>query len=223
VLSLVIAVIAIALPDSINPSLIAAELVVAAGPRPGARAVVFTAAAAAVTLAAGLALALGLGDLIVSLLPKPGRTLKYTLIIVAGCVLALGGVVIWIRRKSLAAHTPDLESNASVHGGSAVVVGAGIAGVELLTAFPYFAAIAMIVGSSVAIPAKVFLIALYCLVYTLPLIAIAVVFMVKGERAEALLRPPIEWVFARWPRVVAPLAFCLGIGLIVYAIIRLNA
>ena len=73
-LSLAIAVIAIALPDSINPTLIAAELLVAAGPRPGIRALAFTIAAATVTLVAGFALALGLGDLIVSLLPKPGRT-----------------------------------------------------------------------------------------------------------------------------------------------------
>ena len=150
----------------------------------------FTCAAAAVTFAAGLALALGLGDLIISLLPKPGRTLKYSLIIAAGCVLAAGGAIVWFRRKALAGHAPSPESSSRSHG-SAVILGAGVAGVELLTAFPYFAAIAMIVGSSVAVPGKVFLIALYCVVYTLPLIAIAVVCVVKGRRAEALLRPTV--------------------------------
>ena len=74
-LSLALAVVAIALPDSLNPSLIAGELVVAGGRHPGARAVAFTVAAGAVTFAVGLALALGLGDLIVSLLPKPGATI----------------------------------------------------------------------------------------------------------------------------------------------------
>ena len=82
-LSLALAVVAIALPDSLNPSLIAGELVVAGGRHPGARAVAFTVAAWAVTFAVGLALALGLGDLIVSLLPKPGARLKYSLIIFA--------------------------------------------------------------------------------------------------------------------------------------------
>ncbi len=220
-LSLVIAVVAIALPDSINPSLIAAELLVAGGRHPGARAVAFTLAAWVVTFVAGLALALGLGDLIVSILPKPGRTLKYSLIIAAGCVLALGGVVIWIRRKTLAGHAPSAESSSSSHG-PAAIVGAGVAGVELLTAFPYFAAIALIVGSSVSVPEKVLLIFLYCVVYTLPLIAIAAVCVIKRERAEALLRPTVEWLFQRWPVVVAPLAACLGAGLIIYGVVRLR-
>jgi hypothetical protein len=66
-LSLAIAVVAIALPDSINPSLIAGELLVAGGRHPGLRALVFTIAAFVVTLAVGAAVALGLGDLILSL------------------------------------------------------------------------------------------------------------------------------------------------------------
>jgi Sap, sulfolipid-1-addressing protein len=219
-LTLALAVVAIALPDSLNPSLIAGELVAAGGRRPGARAVAFTVAAWAVTFTAGLALALGLGDLIVSVLPKPGAKLKYSLVILAGMVLTIGGVVVWVRRRSLAGHAPDTDKGDG-SGGSPVVLGAAVAGIELLTAFPYFAALAMIVGSSVSIPSKVFLILLYCVVYTLPLIAIAVVCLVQGHRAESLLRPPIEWMFGRWPLLVGPLAACLGVALIVYGVVRL--
>jgi hypothetical protein len=96
-----------------------------------------------------------------------------------------------------------------------------VAGLEVLTAFPYFAAIAMIVGSSVSVPSKAFLILLYCVVYTLPLIAISVVCLVQGHRAEALLHPPIEWMFSRWPLLVGPLAVCLGVAVIVYGVVRL--
>ncbi len=221
-LSLAIAVVAIALPDSVNPSLIAAELLVAGGPRPGARTLAFTAAAFAVTLAAGVALALGLGDLIVSLLPKPGKTLKYSLITAAGVVLVAGGVGIWLRRRALAARTPDAQAGRRSHG-SAVLVGAGVAGIELLTAFPYFAAIALVVGSSVSVAAKLLLIVLYCFIYTLPLLGIAVVCLVMGARAEAVLRPTVGWLLARWPLLVAPLAGCLGIGLVVYGIVNLSS
>jgi hypothetical protein len=66
-------------------------------------------------------------------------------------------------------------------------MGAGIAGLELLTAFPYFAAIAMIVGSGVSDAGKLFLLTLYCVVYTLPLIAIAILIAVMGKRAERML------------------------------------
>jgi hypothetical protein len=98
-----------------------------------------------------------------------------------------------------------------------------LAGLELFSAFLYFAAIAIVVGARIAIAAQVFLLALYCLVYTLPLFAIAVVRLALGLRAEALLRPRSIWLFARWPLVVAPLAACLGTGLAVYGAVRLSS
>jgi hypothetical protein len=68
-LKLAIAVVAIALADCINPSLIGGELFVATGERPRRKTIAFTVAAWIVTFVAGLALALGLGDLILSLVP----------------------------------------------------------------------------------------------------------------------------------------------------------
>lgn len=220
-LSLAIAVIAIALPDSINPSLIGGELVFAAGRHPARQTVTFALAAFAVTFLVGLALALGLGDLILSVLPKPGATLKYALITAGGVVLMLGGLLVWVRRRSLTGSgaAPQRGGKAT---GSAVLVGGGIAGLELFTAFPYFAAIAIIVGSSVSGGAKIFLLILYCVVYTAPLIAIALGCVVWRERAGARLRPVIGWVLMRWPVIVAPLAGVVGIGLTAYGVVRLT-
>ena len=75
---LVLAIILIALPDSVNPSLIITELFLAAGPHPRRSTAVFTAAAMATTFAGGLVLAVGLGDVILSLLPKPSVAVKDT-------------------------------------------------------------------------------------------------------------------------------------------------
>ena len=100
-IKLAVAVVAIALADCINPSLIGGELFIATGEHPRRQATAFTAAALVVTFVFGLALALGLGDLILSLVPKPGRTVKYALISFAGIVLVFGGAVVWIRRKTL--------------------------------------------------------------------------------------------------------------------------
>ena len=52
-LKLVVTVIAIALPDCINPSLIGGELFVATGPKPRLRTAAFTAAAWLVTFVSG--------------------------------------------------------------------------------------------------------------------------------------------------------------------------
>jgi len=75
--SLAFAVAAIALPDSLNPSLIIACVFLGLGPQPLRRTIEFTVSAFAVTLAGGLVVALGLGDLILSLLPKLSRSVKY--------------------------------------------------------------------------------------------------------------------------------------------------
>ena len=79
----------------------------------------------------------------------------------------------------------------------------------------------MIVGSGVSNAEKVTLLVLYCVVYTLPLIAIAVIFAVMGKRAEDILRPVGDWLFLNWPVVVGPLTAALGFGVLVYGIVQL--
>jgi cytochrome c biogenesis protein CcdA len=221
VLKLAVTIVAIALPDSINPSMIGAELFVAAGPSPRRRTAVFTLAAGTVTFVFGLALALGLGDLILSFVPKPSATLKYALIAAAGLVLVVGGLVVWVRRKALASSEQKDDQRKS-HG-SAAALGAGIAGLELLTAFPYFAAIALIVGSGVSNTAKVSLIVVYCVVYLLPLIAIAGVCAVMGKRAEGILQRVGGWLFGHWPVIVAPLTAAIGVGVLAFGIVQLSS
>ena len=221
-LNLAIAVGAIALPDSVNPSLILAALYLAAGPHPRRRTAAFAATAFAVTFAGGLVVALGLGDLILSIVPKPGHTLKYSLILAAGVVLLIGAVVIWALRDTLARRTSPQAEKARAPGGSAVLLGAGIAGVELLSAFPYFAAIALIAGSSVSQAEKLLLLVFYNVIYALPVIAIAVVCAVMGSRAEGLLARMRVRVVMRWPWIVAPLAGAVGAALIAYGVVRLT-
>ncbi len=219
--ALALAVMAIAVPDSLNPSLIAAAIYLSLGQRPFRRTLAFTIAAFAVTLAGGIVIALGLGDLVLSLLPKPSKTVKWRVLTAVGIVLIFGGVVVWWRRGSLGATAPS-ESHEPRTAGSPGLMGAGIAGIELVTAFPYFAAIAMVVGSSVTVGHKLFLIVLYNIVYVMPLIAIVIVCAAKGDRAGRLLAPVRDWIDMRWPIVVAPLLEAAGIGLTAYGIVQLT-
>jgi cytochrome c biogenesis protein CcdA len=219
--ALALAVIAIALPDSLNPSLIVAAVYLALGTRAVRRTALFTVATFVVTLAGGLAIALGLGSLILSLLPKPSHTVKWDVLTAVGVVVMCGGAVIWWRREALATDPEDARQQPTTHG-SAVLMGAGIAGVELLTAFPYFAAIALLLGASVAAPAKAFLLVLYNLIYVLPLIAIVVVRAIMGERGAELLLPVSDWIQTRWPSVVAPIAGAAGAALTTWGILQLT-
>ena len=175
-LKLAVAVVAIALADCVNPSLIGGELFVATGEHPRRQTTAFAVAALVVTFVFGFALAVGLGDLILSLVPKPGRTVKYALIVFAGIVLVCGGAVVWIRRTTLV----------STNGGLSLLV-------------------------------------LYCVIYALPLIAIAVVIAVMGQRAERILGPMGGWLSAHWPVVVAPLTAAFGIGVLAFGIVQLSS
>lgn len=219
--ALALAVVGIALLDSLNPSLIVADVYLTLGPHPLRRTLGFVFAAFVVTLGGGLAIALGLGDLILSVLPSLSHTVKWGVLTAVGVLLMGAGVVIWWRRGALGARGPA-SSGERREGESAVVLGAGIAGVELLTAFPYFAAIAMVLGASVSLAGKVSLIVLYNVVYVLPLIAIVIVCAVMGEKGGRVLTPVSDWIAMHWPTVVAPLAGTAGAALTTYGILQLT-
>ena len=218
-LKLALTVVAIALPDCINPSLIGGELFVSIGEHPRARSLAFTLGVLAVTFGFGLVFALGLGDVILAFVPKPGATVKYSLITTAGAVLVLSGVGVWIRRGALAGAAAG--GHRTTPHGSPLLIGAGFGGFELLTAFPYFAAIALIIGSSTSTGGKLFLLLLYCVVYTLPLIAIVVALAVMGERGEAKLRPLGDWLLDHWPQIVGPLTIAIGCAVLTFGVVQL--
>ena len=211
---LVIAITLIALPDSLNPSLILTALFLAGGRHPARSTAVFTLAAGLTTLGGGLVVALGAGDLMRSLLAKPSPVAKDVVTVVVGAVLVGAGALLWSRRERAAARGYTRE-------GAAGVLGAAIAGVELLTAFPYFAAIALVVGSDASGAQTVALLVLYNVVYALPLIAIAVLCAVAGAGAQRLLSPVSDWLTRRWPALVAALSGAVGLGLVAYGGARL--
>jgi hypothetical protein len=218
VFGLSLAVIAIALPDSVNPSLIATVAYLAVGPRGTRSTAVFALAAFGATLLGGIAIALGLANPLISLVPKPHRTLRNALVVAGGAALLVGGAVIWIRRRSLAGRQPPGTARA---GRSAALLGVGIAGFELITAFPYFAAIALVTASSASSAGKLYLLVLYNVFYALPLFAIAIVRAYMGPRAQGVLSRVSEWILSKWPIVVAPLAAAVGIGLMTYGVAAL--
>ena len=101
-------------------------------------------------------------------------------------------------------------------GGSALVAGASIAAVELPTAAPYFAVIAAIVAWAPEHPADDR--ACSCssaLAFVAPLIAIVVVLLVAGERADPALRTFGAWLQRHWPEVLAAVLLLVGVGLTV--------
>jgi len=208
VLRLLGIVVSIGLADSMNPSTIAPGLYLALGERARSNLIQFTLAVFAVNFVGGAVVALGPGQVILHLVPHPHPTAKYILETIAGVVMLIAAVVLWVKRRSLRRRelpSPSAESR------SAIVLGLTISAVELPTAFPYFAAIAAIVGSGLGPLRQLIALAVYNIAFVLPLILMIVVLEVAGDKAKAVIEATRDWLQKHWPTIVAVLALVAGV------------
>ena len=84
------------------------------------------------------------------------------------------------------------------------------AAIELPTAFPYFAAIAAIVGSGIDPARQVFLLVLFNVCFVAPLLAIFGVLVFAGEEAREVLSRARDKLQRNWPIWLAGLLFVAG-------------
>jgi cytochrome c biogenesis protein CcdA len=200
-------VVSIGLADSLNPSTIAPALFLATGEHARRQVAEFTFGVFAVYLIGGLAIALGPGQLVLSLVPHPDAEDRYVLEIVAGAAMVTAAAFLWSYRRGLAEREVPRPS---AEGRSSGWLGAVITAVELPTAFPYFAAIAAIVGSGLGIPRQALLLVLFNVCFVLPLVGIVATLTFAGDRAQQLLASGREKLEAHWPALLAGLALLAG-------------
>jgi cytochrome c biogenesis protein CcdA len=208
-------VITIGLADSLNPTTIAPALYLATEEEPLSRVTEFTVAVFIVYLAGGVLIALGPGQLLLSLVPKPSHEARYILEILAGAAMLVATVLLWTHRDRLARRPPP---EMKAEGKSSAILGATITAVELPTAFPYFAAIAAIVGSGVDPARQVTLLVLFNLCFVLPLVVIAGTLWLAGDHADELLTGARQILQRRWPLLLAGLALLAGTFVILLGI-----
>jgi cytochrome c biogenesis protein CcdA len=167
----------------------------------------FTFGVFAVYFAGGAVVALGPGQVLLSLVPHPGATARYIAETAAGVVTLIAAAFLWHDRKSLSGRelpTPRTE------GRSSALLGVTITAVELPTAFPYFAAIAAIVGSGFDPGRQLILLLLYNVCFVAPLIAIIVTLTVARDESERILARTLDLLQKRWPALLAGLALLAG-------------
>lgn len=200
--------ISIGLADSLNPSTLAPALFLASGERARERVTEFTLAVFAVYLLGGVVIALGPGQLLLALVPHPRHAVAHVIETSVGAAMIAAGLVLWSHRKSLGGReTWQLDPR----GKSSWLLGATITAVELPTAFPYFAAIAAIVGSGVGVPRQLMLLLLFNLCFILPLVGIVATLVLAGDRAQQLLGTGRDFLQRHWPTLLAGLALAAGV------------
>jgi len=216
-LRLIGVVVSIGLADSLNPTTIAPALYLAAGDRRQARTQVteFTLGVFIVYLFGGMVIALGPGQLLLSLVPKPDRDTKHLIEVIVGAAMLAAALVLWRTRARLARRQmPEPQAG----GKSSAILGATITAVELPTAFPYFAVIAAIVGSGLDPARQVVLLVLFNVCFVLPLIGIVATLAFAGDRAERMIATGRSFLQRNWPMLLSGLLFVAGLFVLVLGI-----
>jgi cytochrome c biogenesis protein CcdA len=202
-------VLSIGLADSLNPSTVGPALYLASHGRAHARRSVtqFTLAVLAVNGLGGALILLGPGQALLAIVPHPSATVRHILETIAGVAMLIAAVILWRRRSTLGRRelpAPRAE------GRSSAVLGLTIAAVELPTAFPYFAAVAAIVGSGFGLTRQLILLALYNVCFVLPLLLIIATLAFAGDRAQDVLTKARALMQRHWPELLAGLALIAG-------------
>jgi cytochrome c biogenesis protein CcdA len=216
VLRLLGLVISIGVADSINPSTIAPALYLALGERARSQVIEFTIAVFAVYLAGGALIALGPGQLLRSAVDLDvQRTIRHVAELVVGVVLIGGAALLWRRRGRLVARGLP-ETSPSRRSGA--LLGASITAVELPTAFPYFAAIAAILGSGLDAVRALVLLIVFNVCFVLPLIGIVATLTFAPGSSERILSRCRDFLERRWPQLLSGLMFLIGLAAIVFGV-----
>jgi|SRR5579884_4002234 len=201
-------VVSIGLADSLNPSTVGPALYLATGRHPRRAIAEFTAGVFAVFVLGGLVLTVGPGRAILSLVPRPGPTVRYILETIAGVVMLIAAGIVWLKRGSLGARKREEKQRQRR---SPFLMGVTISVVELPTAFPYFAVVVAIVGSGFGLVHQIVLVVVYNACFVLPLLGMIVTLAVAGDRATRILLRAREFLQRRWPILVAALALVAGV------------
>lgn len=201
-------VLSIGLADSLNPSTVAPALYLATGESAVADLLRFTAGVFVVYLLGGAVIVAGPGAAILALVPHPSATTRYILELVAGVAMLIAAAYLWRRRERLGARR---QQETRRRAGSGLLLGATISAVELPTAFPYFAAIAAIVGSGIGFTRQLILLVIYNACFVLPLLAIAAMIALAGDRGLQLLNRIRNSLRRRWPTLLAAVALAAGL------------
>lgn len=201
-------VISIGFADSVNPTTIAPALYLASERHPRRQVAEFTVAVFAVYLVGGLAIALGPGQLLLALVPHPGRHVGYLLETIVGAVMLAGAAFLWGYRDRLARTSPPEFRPGSR---SSALLGATIMAVELPTAFPYFAAIAAVVGAGLDPVRILILLVIFNVCFVAPLLGIVATLTFAGNNAQRLLSLGRDRLERHWPAVLSTLALIAGL------------
>lgn len=176
----------LALLDSVNPSALVVALWLLSRPQPAPRLLAYVAGILASYLALGIAMMLGFS----ALSERLGQALDHPVALIVQGLLgaALLAYGIFAPSTAHAAHEPNLPATGKLVG--FVALGMAVTAAEMVTALPYFAAIALMIGAELAPTQWLPLLVGYNLIFVAPPLLLLGLHALLGHRTDER--------FARW-------------------------
>jgi cytochrome c biogenesis protein CcdA len=212
VLEVTLVVTSLAVADSVNPVTIAVALYLASTDSSRSRLAAFAAGVFGVYALGGAVLILGPGQLLDAAATSSETGGFHIASILLGALLLIGALVLFRSIRQSAQAAPAVGQLSARW---ALALGAAVTALDLPTAFPYFAALAAILGSGVATSSQLALLAAFNVIYVLPLALILAVRMLTGERCDPMLARARQMIDRVAPKLLVALTAATGGGLLV--------
>ncbi|MDZ4765521.1 MAG: GAP family protein [Chloroflexota bacterium] len=196
--SLLVALIGIAVVDSLNPSLFIAQFYILTTVRPVVRVIAYIAGVLVVNFVGGVLIVSGARAVIGTFFSDLGITAQYGLQLAVGLLLIAFGVWMRVNRMQIGAgrQLKSMKLGAAFGFGMLVMVN------ELTTALPYFVAIERIAAANLPPALNIVALAVYNLVFALPLFGFLLAFLAVRDRFATWITRANDWI-ARWmPRLI---------------------
>lgn len=212
---MLLAFLALALVDSVNPSAIVVTLFLLSRERASAQVLVYIAAIFLTYLTLGVMMMLGI-DALLSSLGRVGGG-RAGLIVEGGAGLAM--LVYALRAPASAETAPQVGPSARTFA-ALVLLGITVTAMELPTALPYFGAIALLTAAELPLPRWLTLLVIYNAIFVLPPLALLAGHIAFGRRLEARYAALKARLQAGARETMLWIMGLVGAGLLVSAVIE---
>jgi cytochrome c biogenesis protein CcdA len=211
---LLIFITAIAILDSLNPTAISIQVILLSTRNAIPRTLAFILGVFLAYWVGGVAIALGLGQVISNFLSRfrwnDFADILYLVQFILGIIL----LTVAYRMKTTPYEPKSLDRNKSLTPFSAMGIGIIATASDLPTALPYLAAIERILKAQVDFSTLMGLLIFYNLVFILPLLILLGIYICLKSKAMKLMEK-INWQFCRLaPKLIKGLLIIIGVFLI---------
>jgi cytochrome c biogenesis protein CcdA len=196
-MTLLFSIMALAVVDSLNPSLFVAQFYLITTPKPVARLLSYIAGIMLVNVAGGVLILGGMKTLIETVIASLSRDTIYAGQLLLGVIILGFGLWVKINRDTAAVHKP--RSLLPVH---TFLLGMVVMLNEITTALPYFLALEHLANAALSDLLTLMVLLLYNAVFSLPLFVFVALFVIFQRRFTAQLDRLTRAVGYWSPRVI---------------------